>query len=107
MAINDFALSCAIDQVPSYFTYEGNSMVIVQSQDSAKVGKSDFGRMEEFISALISHESIHVVILNIENNVISEALDDVEVIVERCGQKFQVGINNIFFSSDPTGLVLE
>lgn len=68
MAINDYALSCATDQVPGYFTYEGNCMIIVQSKASAKIDKNDFIDIEGFMPSLISHESIHVVITTLENN---------------------------------------
>lgn len=107
LAINDFALSCATDQVPGYFTYERNCMLIVQSKASAQKGKNDFIDIEGFITSLISHESLHVVIRNLENSTTSESLDNIEVIVIRNGQRFQVGLNNIYFSSDHTGVVLE
>jgi len=54
---------------------------------------------------LIAHESIHVVIGRIESSEISDSLDDIEVIVERNGHKFQVTINNILFAVDSSGIV--
>ena len=107
MAINDYALSCATDQVPGYFTYEGNCMIILESKASAIIDKNDFINIEGFMPSLISHESIHVVITTLENGTTSESLDNLEVIVIRGGQRFQIGLNNIYFSSDHTGLVLE
>jgi hypothetical protein len=39
MTINDFVFSCATDNVPAYFTYEGENMLIVQSNEGAKKRK--------------------------------------------------------------------
>jgi hypothetical protein len=105
MTINDFVFSCASDDVPAYFTYEGESMVIVQSKEGAKNEKNDFEDIEGFMSALISHESVHVIIAKLVNNQISDSLDDVEIIVERYGKKFQVSLNNMFFSTDFSGII--
>jgi hypothetical protein len=105
MTINDFVFSCAIDDVPAYFTYEAESMLIVQSKDGAKNKKMDFEKIEEFMSALISHESVHVVIAKLINSQISDSLDDLEIIVERFGKKFQVSLNNMFFSTDFSGII--
>ncbi|HEX2305660.1 MAG TPA: hypothetical protein VHH33_05185 [Nitrososphaeraceae archaeon] len=105
MTINDFVFSCASDDVPAYFTYEGQSMVIVQSKEGAKNKKNDFEDIEGFMSALISHESVHVIIAKLVNNQISDSLDDVEIIVERYGKKFQVSLNNMFFSTDFSGII--
>jgi hypothetical protein len=105
MAIINFSFACALDDVPAYFTYEKDTMLIIQSKSSAKKGLSDFQNIEKFIPALISHESIHVVIASIVNNSISESLDTIEVIVEADGRKFQVSINNILFANDDSGLV--
>ena len=105
MTIIDFVFSCATDDVPAYFTYEGESMVIVQSKEGAKNKKNDFEDIEGFMSALISHESVHVIIAKLVNNQISDSLDDVEIIVERYGKKFQVSLNNMFFSTDFSGII--
>jgi|SRR5580765_7106746 hypothetical protein len=105
MTINDFVFSCAADNVPAYFTYEGKSMLIVQSKDGAKNKKNDFENIETFMSALISHESLHVVITKLVNSQISDSLDDIEIIVERFGKKFQVSLNNMFFSTDFSGVI--
>ena len=105
MAIINFSFACALDDVPAYCTYEKDTMLIIQSKSSAKKGLSDFQKIEKFIPALISHESIHVVIASIVNNSISESLDTMEVIVEVDGRKFQVSINNILFANDDSGLV--
>ena len=105
MTINDFVFSCATDDVLAYFTYEGESMIIVQSKDGARNKKMDFEKIEEFMSALISHESVHVVIAKLINSQISDSLDDLEIIVERFGKKFQVSLNNMFFSTDFSGII--
>jgi hypothetical protein len=106
MAINNFALACAIDKSPPYFTYEKNTMIIIQSEEDARYGNSSFESIEPFMDALISHESIHVVIKKLENADISDSLDDIEVIVEHNGTRFQVSLNNILFAKDNSGIVL-
>ena len=45
MTINDFILSCATDDVPGYFTYEGENMLIVQSKEGAKNNRNDFEKI--------------------------------------------------------------
>ena len=106
MAINNFALACAIDKSPPYFTYEENTMIIIQSEEDARYGNNSFASIAPFMDALISHESIHVVIKKLENAEISDSLDDVEVIVEHNGMRFQVSLNNILFAKDNSGIVL-
>jgi hypothetical protein len=59
-----------------------------------------------FIESLISHESVHVVIKYLEGAVISDSLDDIEVIVEHDGSKFQVTLNNMLFAKDRSGIVI-
>jgi hypothetical protein len=106
MPINDFTLACAIDQSPAYFTYEDETMLIIQSRQDAQLGLNSFSNIEAFIDALVSHESIHVVIKCLENANISDSLDDLEVVVEHNGTRFQVSLNNILFAKDNSGLVL-
>jgi len=105
LPINDFALACAIDNSPAYFTYEGTTMVVITSQETSRRGSSDFDEIEPYMDSLIAHESIHVVIGRIEGLEVSDSLDDIEVIVERNGHKFQVTINNILFATDSSGIV--
>lgn len=106
MAINDFALACAIDYSPGYFTYSGETMLVIQAAKDAKEGKSSFDYIEPFMGALVSHEAIHVAIKRMEGDETSESLDDIEVIVEHNGRRFQVTLNNILFASDESGLVV-
>ena len=106
MAINDFVLACAIDNSPGYFTYSGETMLIIQAAQDAKEGKSSFDYIEQFMGALVSHEAIHVAIKRLEGDDTSESLDDIEVIVEHNGRRFQVTLNNILFASDESGLVV-
>ncbi len=108
MAINDFAFACSIDgSIVGYFTYHKQTMLVVQSEQEAKAGINNFVRIAEpFMEALISHESIHVVIKMLEGIEASDTLDEVEVIVERSGIKLQVPINFIHYASDNSGLVL-
>lgn len=106
MTINDFAFACAVDESMSYFTYESETMLIIQSKDHSKSKRNDFEVIEPFIEALISHESIHVSIKKLEGGDISDSLDDIELIVERKGLKFQVTLNNIFFAQDMSGIVM-
>ena len=106
MCINDFVVACAVDKSPPYFTYEGNTMMIIQSAEDAKSGINSFRTIEQFMDGLISHESIHVVIKALESGEISDSLDDLEVIVEHDGVKFQVSLNNMLFAKDSSGIVL-
>jgi CRISPR/Cas system CMR-associated protein Cmr5 small subunit len=105
MTINGFALACAIDESPPYFTYDDHTMLIIQSKNHAKSKIDDFQYIEPFIEALISHESIHIVIKELEGGKTSDSLDDMEVIVERQKTKFQVTLNNILFANDMSGIV--
>lgn len=106
MAINNFALACAIDGSPAYFTYEKETMMIIQSAQDAKSDINSFEYIEPFMGMLISHEAIHVAIRKLEGDNTSESLDDIEVIVEHDGRRFQVTLNNILFASDESGLVM-
>ena len=106
--INDFAFACSIDgSIVGYFTYHEMTMLIVQSEQEARTGVNNFIKIAEpFMEALISHESMHVVINKLESLKISDALDDLEVIVERDGMKLQVPVNFIHYASDNSGIVL-
>ena len=104
--INDFALACAIDESPAYFTYHKETMLIIQSAHDAKSGTESFQYIEPFMEALISHESIHVVIKKFEGADSSDSLDEIEVIVEHRGAKFQVTLNNMLFARDNSGIVM-
>ena len=106
MTINNFALACAIDGSPSYFTYHNQIMLIIQSKNHAEHKTSGFEYIEPFIEALISHESIHVIIKKLEGADISDSLDDIELLVERNGTRFQVTLNNMLFAKDMSGIVI-
>ena len=104
--INDFALACSIDESPAYFTYHKQTMLIIQSAQDARAGTGSFQYIEPFMEALVSHESIHVVIKKFEGAEVSDSLDDIEVIVELRGTKFQVTLNNMLFARDSSGIVM-
>jgi hypothetical protein len=106
MSINDFAFACALDESPPYFTYEKQTMLIIESNENAIRNINGFLYIEQFIESLISHESVHVVIKNFEGAEISDSLDDLEVIVDRDGSKFQVTLNNMLFARDRSGIVI-
>jgi hypothetical protein len=95
-----------VDESPPYFTYHNETMLIIQSAQDARAEVNSFESIEPFIDALISHESIHVVIKELEGGDISDSLDDIEVIVEYNGTKFQITLNNILFAKDNSGIVL-
>ena len=105
MTINGFALACALDDSSPYFTYDGSTMLIIQSKSHAKSKINAFEHVEPFIEALICHESIHVVIKELQDQTVSDSLDDLEIIVERNRTRFQVTINNMFFANDMSGIV--
>jgi hypothetical protein len=106
--INDFAFACSIDgSIVGYFTYHKQTMLLIQSEQEAREGANNFVRMAEpFMEALISHESIHVIVNKLEGIESSDSLDDVEVIVEHGGRKLQVPINFIHYARDNSGIVL-
>ena len=104
--INDFSLACSLDESPPYFTYHDKTMLIIQSAQDAKLGVGSFQFIEPFMEALISHESIHVIIKRLEGSEASDSLDDIEVIVEHMGTKFQVTLNNMLFATDRSGIVM-
>ena len=106
MSINDFAFACALDESPPYFTYEKQTMLIIESNENAIRNINGFLYIEQFIESLISHESVHVVIKNLEGAEISDSLDDLEVILDRDGSKFQVTLNNMLFARDRSGIVI-
>jgi hypothetical protein len=106
MTINDFAFACALDDSPPYFTYEKQTMLIIESKDNAIRNVNGFLYIEPFVESLVSHESVHVIIKNLEGADISDSLDDLEVIVERDGSKFQVTLNNMLFAKDRSGIVI-
>jgi hypothetical protein len=106
--INNFAFACSIDgSIVGYFTYHKQTMLIIQSEQEAREGVNNFVMIAEpFMEALVSHESIHVVLNKLEDLEVSDSLDDIEVIVERDGIKLQVPINFIHYASDNSGIVL-
>ena len=106
MTINDFVFACALDDSPPYFTYEKQTMLIIESKDNAIRNVNGFLYIEPFVEALVSHESVHVIIRSLEGADISDSLDDLEVIVERDGSKFQVTLNNMLFAKDRSGIVI-
>src|SRR5215213_6993504 len=108
MAINDFAFACSVDgSIVGYFTYHNRTMLIVQSEQEAKAGVNNFLRIAEpFMEPLISHESIHVIIKQLEGAEASDSLDEVEVIVEPGGVKLQEPLNFIHYSHYNSGIVL-
>jgi hypothetical protein len=106
MTINDFMFACALDESPPYFTYEGQTMLIIESKEHATRNINGFQYIEPFIESLVSHESVHVAIKQLEGAEVSDSLDDMEVIVEREGSKFQVTLNNMLFAKDRSGIVI-
>ncbi|MFQ5941003.1 MAG: hypothetical protein ACE5KA_04815 [Nitrososphaerales archaeon] len=106
MCINEFTVACAIDGSPPYFTYEGETMLIINSEELERQRISGFQAVEQYMEALISHESIHVIIKKLIDEGTSDSLDDLEVIVRQRGLAFQVTLNNIAFATDMSGIVL-
>ena len=98
--------ACALDDSPPYFTYEGQTMLIIESKEHATRNINGFQFIEPFIESLVSHESVHVAIKQLEGAEVSDSLDDMEVIVEREGSKFQVTLNNMLFAKDSSGIVI-
>ncbi len=83
VCINDFAIACAIDGSPPYFTYDEETMLIINSEEYEKHKMSRFLKIEPYMEALISHESIHVVIKRLVDQATSDELDDLENDLDR------------------------
>ena len=116
MGIVDFALACSYDDSQEYCTYDNlisgpdeqldYSLMFVISKVSELSNAMSFMNIEELIERVIAHETIHVVILELEGRDSSDKLDDLEIsITFEAGRTHLIRMNYLGYASDNTGLV--
>ena len=116
MGIVDFTLACSNDDSQEYCTYdnpisEANhqldySLMFVVSKVSELSKAKSFTHIEELIERVIAHETIHVVILELEGRDSSDKLDDLEISVTfGAGRTHLIRMNFLGYANDNTGLV--
>ena len=116
MGIVDFTLACSYDESQEYCTYDNlisgpdeqldYSLMFVISKLSELSNVSSFTNIEDLIERVISHETIHVVILELEGKDSSDKLDDLEISISfGAGRTHLIRMNYLGYASDNTGLV--
>jgi hypothetical protein len=116
VGIVDFTLACSYDESQEYCTYDnpisepdeqlGYSLMFVISKVSELANMRSFTNIEDLIERVISHETIHVVILELEGRDSSDKLDDLEIsITFGAGRTHLIRMNYLGYASDNTGLV--
>ncbi len=112
----DFTLGCSYDDSQEYCTYDnpisgpndqlGYSLMFVVSRVSELSNAKSFTNIEDLIERVIAHETIHVVILELEGRDSSDKLDDLEIsITFGDGRTHLIRMNFLGYASDNTGLV--
>ena len=112
----DFTLACSYDDSQEYCTYDnpisapndrlGYSLMFIVSRVSELSRAKSFTNIEDLIERVIAHETIHVVILELEGRDSSDKLDDLEIsITFGAGRKHLIRMNFLGYASDNTGLV--
>jgi hypothetical protein len=118
MGIVDFTLACSYDDSQEYCTYDnpisvsesddkiGYSLMFVVSKVSALSKEKSFAHIEDLIERVISHETIHTVILELEGRNSSDKLDDLEITITfGAGRTHLIRMNFLGYADDNTGLV--
>ena len=116
MGIVDFTVACSYDDSQEYCTYDnpisdsndhlGYSLMFVVSKVSELSNAKSFTNIEDLIERVISHETIHVVVLELEGKDSSDKLDDLEIsITFGAGRTHIIRMNFLGYASDNTGLV--
>ena len=116
MGIVDFTLACSYDDSQEYCTYDnpisglndqlGYSLMFVVSRVSELSNAKSFIHIEDLIERVIAHETIHVVILELEGRDSSDKLDDLEIsITFGAGRTHLIRMNFLGYANDNTGLV--
>ncbi|VFJ12331.1 hypothetical protein [Candidatus Nitrosocosmicus franklandus] len=117
MGINDFCFACSFDDSQEYCTYDNPvapfgeeqqdySLMFVFSKISQINGFTSFENIEDLIERVISHETIHVVILKLEGRDASDTLDDLEIVYTfGAGRPHIIRMNFLGYANDNTGLV--
>lgn len=116
MSIVDVAVACSFDDSLEYCTYDnpffekdglvGYSLMFIHSKFSEKEKLNGFKHIENLIERVISHESIHIVIINLEGKEVSDKLDDLEIPFPiGLGKIHIINMNYLGYATDNTGLV--
>jgi len=116
VGIIDVVVACSNDDSFEYCTYDnpeydqdnliGYSLMMIQSKYSAKNKINAFGHIENLIERVISHETIHVVILKLEDKDASDKLDDLEISFPiGMGRIHIINMNYLGYANDNTGLI--
>jgi hypothetical protein len=118
VGIIDVVIACSNDSDDDsieYCTYDnpeydqqkliGYSLMFIQSKYSAKNKINAFGHIEKLIERVISHETIHIVILELEGKDISDKLDDLEFPFPIGGKIHIINMNYLGYAKDNTGLI--
>ena len=116
MGIIDITVACSVDDSLEYCTYDnaeylqneliGYSLMMIQSKYSAINKLNGFDHIEDLIERVISHETIHIVILKMEGKDTSDKLDDLEISFPiGMGRIHIINMNYLGYANDNTGLV--
>lgn len=82
------------------------SLMFILSKSSQIHSDLSFANIEELIERVISHETIHVIILQLEGRDSSDKLDDLEIIYTfGAGRPHIIRMNFLGYADDNTGLV--
>ena len=82
------------------------SLMFILSKISQIHSDLSFANIEELIERVISHETIHVIILQLEGRDSSDKLDDLEIIYTfGGGRPHIIRMNFLGYADDNTGLV--
>ncbi|WP_458747421.1 hypothetical protein [Candidatus Nitrosocosmicus sp. T] len=109
-------MACSYDDSLEYCTYDnpasytdnqlGYSLMFIASKESELTNSKSFTNIEDLIERVISHETIHIVILELEGKDSSDKLDDLEISVTfGAGRTHIIRMNFLGYANDNTGLV--
>lgn len=116
MGIDDFCFACSFDDSQEYCTYDNPtisiaenhqySLMFILSKTSQIYHDMSFENIEDLIERVISHETIHVIILRLEGQDSSDKLDDLEIVYTfGAGRPHIIRMNFLGYADDNTGLV--
>ena len=116
MVIIDVTVACSFDDSTEYCTYDnpdyknnesmGYSLMFIHSKYSEKAKLNGFNHMENLIERVISHESIHIVLIKLEGKDTSDKLDDLEIYFPvGLGKIHIINMNYLGYATDNTGLI--
>ncbi len=116
MVIVDVAVACSFDDSLEYCTYDnpifekdrlvGYYLMFIHSKFSEKEKLNGFNHIENLIERVISHESIHIVLIKLEGKDVSDKLDDLEISFPIGPGKIHIiNMNYLGYATDNTGLV--